>query len=94
MMNFCWWMTQRPFSPISSPPHNRIDLIADNAGFELAADLCLVDYLLKSETAVTVHLHLKAHPTFVSDALIKDVEATITFLAGDEDADMRLVGED
>ena len=78
---------------LSSSSPTRIDLIADNAGFELVADLCLIDYLLRSETAVTVHLHLKSHPTFVSDALIKDVEATIAFLVADENEDVRVVGE-
>lgn len=76
---------------LSNP--TRIDMIADNAGFELVADLCLIEYLLRSETAVTIHLHLKAHPTFVSDALIKDVDATIAFLAADEDETTRAVGE-
>ncbi len=71
----------------------RLDLIADNAGFELVADLCLIDYLLRSETAVTIHLHLKSHPTFVSDALIKDVDDTIAFLEADEDETTRVVGE-
>ena len=78
---------------LSLPQPARIDLIADNAGFELVADLCLVDYLLGSNTAVTVHLHLKAHPTFVSDALIKDAEATIRFLANDKDENTRMVGK-
>jgi len=76
-----------------SSPNTRIDLIADNAGFELVADLCLIDYLLRSETAVTVHLHLKTHPTFVSDALIKDVENTIDFLANDGDENAYIVGK-
>ena len=76
-----------------SSQNTRIDLIADNAGFELAADLCLIDYLLRSDTAVTAHLHLKAHPIFVSDALIKDVDDTIKFLANDQNEDTRVVGE-
>ncbi|PID85977.1 MAG: hypothetical protein CSB13_05235 [Chloroflexi bacterium] len=79
-------------SHLLSSPHKRLDLIADNAGFELVADLCLVDYLLCSETAVTVCLHLKSHPTFVSDALIKDVTDTIAFLAQDENEATRVVG--
>ncbi|MGB5058486.1 MAG: ARMT1-like domain-containing protein, partial [Candidatus Promineifilaceae bacterium] len=41
----------------------RLDLIADNAGFELVGDLCLIDYALHSGTAVSVTLHLKSHPT-------------------------------
>jgi uncharacterized protein with ATP-grasp and redox domains len=59
----------------------RIDFVIDNAGFELICDLCLVDYLLGSGVASQVKLHLKPHPTFVSDAMIKDVLDTIEFLA-------------
>ncbi|MBW4423471.1 MAG: protein-glutamate O-methyltransferase family protein [Nostoc desertorum CM1-VF14] len=60
----------------------RIDFILDNAGFELVCDLCLVDFLLSSNLANQVYLHLKPHPTFVSDAMIKDVHNTISFLGG------------
>ncbi|MFN6528319.1 damage-control phosphatase ARMT1 family protein [Nostoc sp. ChiSLP03a] len=59
----------------------RIDFIVDNAGFELVCDLCLVDFLLNSRLANRIYLHLKPHPTFVSDAMIKDVHDTINFLA-------------
>ena len=58
----------------------RIDFLCDNAGFELVCDLALADFLLTSGTAQTVVFHLKAHPTFVSDALAADVRDTITFL--------------
>ena len=51
----------------------RIDFIIDNAGFELFCDLCLADYLLRSQVAGEVNFHLKAHPTFVSDATSRDV---------------------
>jgi hypothetical protein len=59
---------------------NRIDFLIDNAGFELICDLCLVDFLLGSGFANQVYLHLKPHPTFVSDAMIKDVLYTKDFL--------------
>jgi uncharacterized protein with ATP-grasp and redox domains len=58
----------------------RIDIVADNAGFELICDLCLGDFLLGSGLADRVYLHLKPHPTFVSDAMIKDVYDTKDFL--------------
>ena len=58
----------------------RIDIIADNAGIELVADLALADYLLSTSTAAVIRLHLKPHPTFVSDAMIKDVYDAIGFL--------------
>jgi uncharacterized protein with ATP-grasp and redox domains len=68
----------------------RIDFVIDNAGFELVCDLCLVDYLLGSGIANQVKLHLKPHPTFVSDAMIKDVLHTIEFLAASNHEDVRL----
>lgn len=70
----------------------RIDILADNAGFELVADLCLVDYLLGSNAAPVVHLHLKQHPTFVSDALAADVAETVAFLDAGEAAAVQALG--
>ncbi|HBE33356.1 MAG TPA: hypothetical protein DD990_19080, partial [Cyanobacteria bacterium UBA11368] len=69
----------------------RIDFIVDNAGFELFGDLCLVDFLLATNAAKKIYLHLKAHPTFVSDAMIKDIHQTIEFLAKDSDAQVQLL---
>ncbi|GAX42720.1 hypothetical protein NIES4075_37230 [Tolypothrix sp. NIES-4075] len=68
----------------------RIDFVIDNAGFELVCDLCLVDFLLGSGVANQVKLHLKPHPTFVSDAMIKDVLHTIEFLAASSHEDVTL----
>eukprot|EP00240_Pyramimonas_obovata_P005265 CAMPEP_0118928244 /NCGR_PEP_ID=MMETSP1169-20130426/5534_1 /TAXON_ID=36882 /ORGANISM="Pyramimonas obovata, Strain CCMP722" /LENGTH=393 /DNA_ID=CAMNT_0006870169 /DNA_START=269 /DNA_END=1450 /DNA_ORIENTATION=- len=59
----------------------RMDIIVDNAGFELLCDLCLADVLVSSGAASTVVLQLKGHPTFVSDALAKDVLATADFVS-------------
>ena len=67
----------------------RIDLIVDNAGFELVGDLCLADFLLSTNAAAVVYLHLKAHPTFVSDAMIKDVQYTIDQLLQASDLEVR-----
>ena len=64
----------------------RVDFIIDNAGFELIGDFCLADYLLSSEAATTIHFHLKTHPTFVSDAMVKDVDETIAALLLDGEA--------
>jgi hypothetical protein len=64
----------------------RIDFLIDNAGYELVCDLAFADYLINRKLAGQVHFHLKAHPTFVSDALIQDVNTTVDFLhhQGDE----------
>lgn len=58
---------------LTSASTSEVDFIADNAGLELLSDLFLIDYLLNTEEVLQVHLHLKAYPTFVSDATIPDV---------------------
>ncbi len=73
---------------ISRTSGGRIDFVIDNAGFELLCDLCLLDFLLGSGLSKQVKLHLKPHPTFVSDAMIKDVHQTIEFLAASGNSDM------
>lgn len=55
----------------------RLDFILDNVGVELMLDLCLVDFLLRRSLATKVVLHLKLHPTFVSDATIADYHQTL-----------------
>lgn len=49
-----------------------VHMICDNAGTELSCDLSLADFLL-SELGAAVVLHVKTHPTFVSDAVEQDV---------------------
>lgn len=63
----------------------RIDFICDNAGTELLLDLALADYFLCFNWVQQVTLHVKAHPTFVSDAIPDDVEATIETIAARAD---------
>jgi hypothetical protein len=62
------------------PRHLRVDIILDNAGYELVADLALVDFLLSAGLADQVMLHTKCYPVFVSDALDKDIHATLDWL--------------
>jgi uncharacterized protein with ATP-grasp and redox domains len=73
---------------LTSKLNQRIDFVIDNAGFELVCDLCLVDLLLASNVTEQVKLHLKPHPTFVSDATIKDVHQTIEFLAASSNCEV------
>ena len=63
-----------------------MDLIADNAGIELVCDLCLIDALLEYNITHEMYVHLKAHPTFVSDATIPDALYTLETLAAHSDA--------
>jgi hypothetical protein len=78
---------------LTEKPHPRVDILIDNAGLELVGDLAFADYLLRSGIASNVPLHVKMHPTFVSDAMEVDVRKTIEFLCADEDLHARSVGE-
>ena len=65
-------------------PVKRIDFLVDNAGFELVVDIGLAVYLLEKEIAESVRLNVKAHPTFVSDAIMADVHKTAGVLASSD----------
>lgn len=58
-----------------------VHIVADNAGSELAMDFALIDALLNMGHE-TVTLHLKWHPTFVSDATAGDALEFIHLLEG------------
>jgi len=59
----------------------KVDVIADNAGRELLADLVLIDRLLSTERASAITLHLKPHPYYVSDATTHDLLAVLHHMA-------------
>ena len=66
---------------LDAPAGGTVCVVADNAGAELLADLLLIDRLLDSGAVERVELHLKPHPTFVSDATTADLLATLAHLA-------------
>ncbi|WP_044203231.1 damage-control phosphatase ARMT1 family protein [Flammeovirga sp. OC4] len=63
----------------------QIDIILDNAGEELFADLILSHYLLTKANVREVVLHFKVIPYFVSDALISDFNFLIDSLKQKEE---------
>jgi uncharacterized protein with ATP-grasp and redox domains len=73
-------------------PVPRIDFWVDNAGFELVGDLALADYLLTSGIAAAVRLHVKPHPTYVSDAMVKDVRGTLDFFRAEDHTQVKALG--
>ncbi|KAK2744976.1 hypothetical protein FQN57_004106 [Myotisia sp. PD_48] len=59
----------------------RVDIVLDNAGFELFVDLILAGYLLSAGLATCVVLHPKNFPWFVSDVIPKDFGDLISLLS-------------
>lgn len=57
-----------------------IDIVLDNAGFELFADLVLCEFLLKSKLVDIINLHPKSMPWFVSDVTLSDFEWMLNHL--------------
>ena len=59
----------------------RVDIVLDNAGFELYVDLILAGFLLSAGLATNVILHPKSIPWFVSDVVPTDFAALLNALA-------------
>jgi hypothetical protein len=71
----------------------RVDLILDNFGVELIFDLLLASTLLLQNPHLSVRLHVKPHPCYVSDAVAADVCQALHWLKRDAPAWARPAGE-
>ncbi|KAG0346975.1 hypothetical protein BG004_000385 [Podila humilis] len=61
--------------------NGRIDIILDNAGFELYVDLVFADYLVRAGFASEIVFHAKTIPWFVSDVMPFDFQWTLDQLS-------------
>lgn len=72
-----------------------VHLVIDNAGSELAMDLILTHALIETRVVDQVIMHVKLHPTFVSDATAHDVLSFIQLLANEgKSSEQRQLGAD
>ncbi|XP_063835480.1 damage-control phosphatase ARMT1-like isoform X2 [Ostrinia nubilalis] len=59
------------------PQSVMFDIVCDNAGYELFADLCLAHFLVSQKIVQKVRFHVKKIPWFVSDVTPRDFKNTI-----------------
>lgn len=69
---------------IDSLQREQIDIVLDNAGFELFGDLCLGEILCWSGAAGSVTFHQKCIPWFVSDVRERDMVFLLDTLCENE----------
>ena len=62
----------------------RVDIVLDNAGFELYVDLILAGYVLSTGLATNVVFHPKSFPWFVSDFVPTDLTDLMSALSEPE----------
>ncbi|PIS54328.1 hypothetical protein CJI97_004030 [Candidozyma auris] len=75
--------TEKAWEHLMGTARDRVDIVLDNSGFELFADLCLSLFLLDAKVVNRVVLHCKQIPWFVSDTMPKDFDLLLAQL-GDE----------
>lgn len=62
-----------------------VDVVFDNAGYELFIDLCLAVFLIRENLAGKVRFYVKRYPWYVSDTTVKDFHWTLDYMAHSED---------
>ncbi|XP_031832273.1 damage-control phosphatase ARMT1 isoform X2 [Nomia melanderi] len=76
-----------------SPKTCIIDMVLDNAGYELFTDLCLAVFLIASELASKIRFYVKKYPWYVSDTMKKDFYWTVDYMKNSSNKDLKEVAE-
>ncbi|XP_058796917.1 damage-control phosphatase ARMT1-like [Phymastichus coffea] len=71
---------------------NIIDIVLDNAAYELFTDLCLAAYLITFKFAKKIRFYVKQYPWFISDVTTNDFEWLIESMVKAENSDIHTFG--
>lgn len=85
-------LTSLPASGGTAKTGIRLDIILDNAGFELLTDLVLADFMVSVGLAKEVRFHGKSIPWFVSDVTKQDFDWTVSQTAASNHKHMSSCG--
>lgn len=77
----------------SGSPTSHVDVVLDNAGYELFTDLVLADFILNYQFAGKVRFHCKAIPWFISDVMYRDLHWSIKQLVNNENPTINTFGK-
>ncbi|XP_012344707.1 damage-control phosphatase ARMT1 isoform X2 [Apis florea] len=75
---FIWNLLRKPDK--NKLDINIIDIIIDNAGYELFTDFCLAAFLITIKFADKIRFYPKLYPWYISDASINDIHWTIDYM--------------
>ncbi|XP_053974631.1 damage-control phosphatase ARMT1-like isoform X2 [Hylaeus anthracinus] len=67
----------------------KIDMILDNAGYELFTDLCLAVFLIACKFAVKIRFYVKLYPWYVSDTTKNDFNWTLDYMMNSPNKDLQ-----
>ncbi|KAJ8708145.1 hypothetical protein PYW08_010511 [Mythimna loreyi] len=62
---------------LTVPQTVMFDIVCDNAGYELFADMCLAHFLIEQKIVQKIRFHVKNMPWFVSDVTVRDFKFLI-----------------
>lgn len=66
-----------------------LDIILDNAGYELFTDLCLADYMISKNLCKIIRIYVKTIPWFISDVMTHDFHWLLDKLAQTKDGNLK-----
>ena len=84
-LDFVWNLLQKK----DSNDINIIDIIFDNAGYELFTDLCLAAFLIATKLAGKIRFYVKHYPWYVSDTTTNDFNWTLTYMQNSPNESIR-----
>lgn len=70
-----------------------IDIIMDNAGYELFTDFVLADFILHYNLVHKIRFHCKAIPWFISDVMYRDFHWTVKQFIANDNESLRALGK-
>ncbi|XP_014204987.1 protein-glutamate O-methyltransferase [Copidosoma floridanum] len=70
-----------------------VDIVLDNAGYELFTDLCLAIFLMENKLANKIRFYVKRYPWFVSDVTTCDFHWLVEMIKTSDDENIQRFGQ-